>query len=55
LPDDAFEFRGGRPELTLRPTARTRWVTTRVVDGDGIEIIKPAHAVGDGNLPALPA
>jgi len=25
LPDDAFEFRGGRPELALRPTARTRW------------------------------
>ena len=25
LPDDAFEFRGGRPELALRPGARTRW------------------------------
>jgi hypothetical protein len=24
LPEDAFEFRGGRPELTLRPGARTR-------------------------------
>jgi hypothetical protein len=25
LPDDAFEFRGGRPELVYRPRARTRW------------------------------
>src|SRR6476469_8665343 len=25
LPDDAFEFRGGRPELALRSRARTRW------------------------------
>ena len=25
LPDDAFEFRGGRPEATLRRRARTRW------------------------------
>jgi hypothetical protein len=25
LPEDAFEFRGGRPELRLRAGARTRW------------------------------
>lgn len=25
LPDDAFEFRGGIPELTLSRRARTRW------------------------------
>jgi hypothetical protein len=25
LPEEAFEFRGGRSELVLRPRARTRW------------------------------
>lgn len=25
LPNDAFEFRGGRPEASLRDRARTRW------------------------------
>ena len=25
LPNDAFEFRGGRPEAALRDRARTRW------------------------------
>jgi hypothetical protein len=25
LSEDAFEFRGGAPELTLRDRARTRW------------------------------
>ena len=25
LPEDAFEFRGGSPELALRSRARTRW------------------------------
>jgi hypothetical protein len=25
LPNDAFEFRGGRPEASVRDRARTRW------------------------------
>jgi hypothetical protein len=32
LADSAFDFRGGAPELVLRPRARTRWEdSTRVV------------------------
>lgn len=29
LPGDAFEFRGGRPELVLKARARTRWADHR--------------------------
>ena len=34
LPDDAFDFRGGSPEMLLRQRARTRWADHPGPPGD---------------------